>query len=206
MTAGDDPVAAAVTQFLKTGPSKERFLEYLMVDLCEQFPKSCSKYVFLGALLSDLDKTAQLAWVVDFVNRRIEAAGFGNHPEDYYWRPIVEGALTFSDVTDGTANLVDIVSANDSLDRRQARQAAAARLSKAQRRNKRGPGRPRLFDPAREDPDYLLLKMMLWHGAKPLQPYRLAREIVEDRNQEGQRLRGDPHTNAIRLGKNSTLY
>jgi hypothetical protein len=127
LTAGDDPVAAAVTQFLKTGPSKERFLEYLTVDLFEQFPKSCSKYVLLGALLSDLDKTAQLAWVVDFVNRRIEAAGFGNHPEDYYWRPIVEGALTFRDVTDGTADLVDIVSANDSLDRRQARQAAAAR-------------------------------------------------------------------------------
>jgi hypothetical protein len=47
-------------------------------------------------------------------------------------------------------------------------------MSKERRR-----GRPALWDPSRDDPDYFALKVMLdWAGEKPITPYALARTAL----------------------------
>jgi len=66
----------------------------------------------------------RLARFCEEFNSKIEAAGFADHPEDYLWRLVSEGVMTFRDLKDGTADLADIMRANDALDRHLARQQA----------------------------------------------------------------------------------
>jgi hypothetical protein len=121
-----DPAMTALAEFVKTRPTKEQLTEHLE-ELGHQYPEAWSKLVFAGVFLTRPDWAARLAQWLDLLDRKVERAGFAEHPDDdYLWQLVLEGVLTFRDLKDGTADLGDVVAAHEALDRRAERMKLAA--------------------------------------------------------------------------------
>jgi hypothetical protein len=108
----------ALKEFYKSCPTKAQLINYLN-DLVRQYPEAMSKLVFAGIFQTRPDWAARLAQWLALLDQKV-----AGHPDDeYLWRLVREGMLTFRDLKDGTADLGDVVAANEALDRCLAQQA-----------------------------------------------------------------------------------
>jgi hypothetical protein len=97
----------------------------LLLERCKH-PKDPTERAYLMRLvrfLASPDFKKGVEDVCEFMGDKITAAGFADHPSDYFWQPIIDGALSYTEVRNAT--LRDIINANDALDRHRERQALA---------------------------------------------------------------------------------
>ena len=145
-----DPVLAKIPEYVKTRGLGEHFFDFL-AQLSRERPEYRGKLVLLGSFFVDPAQGYRLFQGLEQLDRKMKASGFADYPEAYFWRPILEGVLTFRDFKDGTADLGDVISANEALDYFEARQHKAEQRPTS----------------TREAEAIKIAKMMLESGAAP---------------------------------------